>query len=46
MKTGAPIKEVKIPIGISDGATNVLLIVSATMTNIAPKNAERGKIIT
>lgn len=44
MKTGAPINPVKIPIGSSDGATMVLLIVSAINNKMLPQIADNGKI--
>lgn len=44
MKIGAPRKAVKIPIGISEGATTIRLIVSAINKSILPIIVERGKI--
>lgn len=44
MKTGAPIKAVKTPIGISAGATIVRLKVSATNNKMLPITAESGRI--
>lgn len=42
---GAPIKAVKIPIGISEGAAIVLLIVSAESNKMLPKIADIGRMI-
>ena len=44
MKIGPPINDVKIPIGNSDGATILLLMVSAIKSKILPKTADRGKM--
>jgi hypothetical protein len=44
MKTGPPITAVKIPIGNSEGATMVLLSVSANSNKILPQMADNGKI--
>ncbi len=42
MKTGAPMKEVIIPTGISDGAMTVRDNKSAITRNIEPSNMEKG----
>lgn len=44
MKIGPPISDVKIPIGNSEGATMVLLIVSANSNKMLPQIADNGKI--
>ena len=42
---GAPIKAVKMPIGISEGAAIVLLMVSAESNKMLPKIADIGRIM-
>jgi len=44
MKIGPPINDVKIPIGNSEGATIVRLIVSASNNKILPQIADNGKM--
>ena len=44
MKIGPPINEVSIPIGSSEGATIVLLIVSANNNKMLPQMADNGKM--
>ena len=44
IKIGPPISDVKIPIGNSEGATIVLLIVSANNNRMLPQMADNGKM--
>lgn len=44
MNTGAPMKDVTIPTGISDGEIIVLAIVSEITRNIEPSSIEHGML--